>query len=40
LRDADGRGLMLEAWLWSASTRQALLEAVARANPSAASPHS
>jgi hypothetical protein len=40
LRDADGRGLMLEAWLWSASTRQALVEAVARANPSAASPHS
>jgi len=40
LRDADGRGLMLEAWLWSASTRQALVEAVTRANPSAASPHS
>ena len=40
LRDADGHGLLLEAWLWSASTRQALVEAVTRANPSDASPHS
>ena len=40
LRDDDGHGLLLEAWLWSAATRQALLEAVAAANPSDASPHS
>lgn len=40
LRDADGQGLLLEAWLWSAATRDALVEAVAAANPSDASPHS
>ena len=40
LRDADGHGLLLEAWLWSAATRNALVEAVAAANPSDASPHS
>ena len=44
VRDADGRGLLLEAWLWSADTRRALVEAVAAANPGAnpeaESPHS
>jgi hypothetical protein len=40
LRDAENHGLMLEAWLWSAATRQALVEAVARANPGAEAPHS
>ena len=34
VRDADGHGLLLEAWLWSAETRQALVQAVAAANPS------
>lgn len=32
LRDADGRGLLLESWLWSSSTRDALLRAVRAAN--------
>jgi len=32
LRDADGRGLLLESWLWSTSTRDALLQAVRAAN--------
>ncbi len=32
LRDADGRGLLLELWLWSTSTRDALLAAVRAAN--------
>jgi hypothetical protein len=32
LRDADGRGLLLESWLWSTSTRDALLSAVRAAN--------
>ena len=36
LRDADGRGLLLESWLWSRSTRDALLAAVRAANPAAA----
>ena len=40
VRDADGRGLLLEAWLWSAATRRALVEAVATANPGGAAPHS
>ena len=40
VRDADGHGLLLEAWLWSAATRQALVEAVAAANPGAANPGS
>ena len=40
LRDADGHGLLVEAWLWSATTRSALLDAVAAANPSPESPHS
>ena len=40
LRDADGHGLLLEAWLWSAATRQALIDAVARANPGGAAAHS
>ena len=33
LRDADGRGLLLESWLWSKATREALLGAVRAANP-------
>jgi hypothetical protein len=40
LRDADGKGLLLEAWLWSPETRQAVLEAVAAANPGAETAHS
>ena len=40
LRDADGRGLLLEGWLWSAATQQALVDALEAANPSAAAPHS
>lgn len=28
LRDADGRGLLLESWLWSKSTREAIVAAV------------
>jgi len=32
LRDADGRGLLLESWLWSAATRDAVLRAVRAAN--------
>ena len=40
LRDADGHGLLLEAWLWSSATRDALVAAVAAANPSDESPHS
>jgi len=28
LRDADGRGLLLESWLWSKGTRDALVAAV------------
>ena len=40
VRDADGHGLMLEAWLWSEATRQALIEAIAAANPDGAAPHS
>ena len=28
LRDADGRGLLLESWLWSKATRDALVAAV------------
>ena len=29
IRDADGRGLLLESWLWSKATRDALVAAVA-----------
>ena len=36
LRDADGRGLLLESWLWSKSTREAVLDAVYAANPARA----
>jgi hypothetical protein len=32
LRDADGHGLLLESWLWSRSTRDALLLAVRTAS--------
>jgi hypothetical protein len=32
LRDADGHGLLLESWLWSTSTRDAVLHAVRAAN--------
>jgi hypothetical protein len=32
LRDADGRGLLLESWLWSTATRDAVLHAVRAAN--------
>jgi len=32
LRDAEGRGLLLESWLWSTSTRDAVLRAVRAAN--------
>ena len=34
LRDTDGRGLLLESWLWSKATREAILDAVRTANPS------
>jgi hypothetical protein len=40
LRDAEGHGLMLEAWLWSAATRQALVDAIATADPGSMPPHS
>jgi hypothetical protein len=33
LRDTDGRGLLLESWLWSKATRQAILDVVRNANP-------
>ena len=33
LRDADGRGLLLESWLWSKATRDALVDAAHAANP-------
>jgi hypothetical protein len=33
LRDTDGRGLLLESWLWSKATRQAILDVVRTANP-------
>lgn len=33
LRDADGRGLLLESWLWSKATRAALVDAAHAANP-------
>jgi hypothetical protein len=36
LRDADGRGLLLESWLWSKRTRHAILDAAAAANPARA----
>ena len=40
VRGADGRGLLLEAWLWSAATRRAVVEAVVAANPGIGPPHS
>ena len=36
VRDADRRGLLLESWLWSKSTRAAIVDAVRAANGSAA----
>lgn len=33
LRDADRHGLLLESWLWSKSTRAAIVEAARAANP-------
>ena len=30
LRDADGRGLLLESWLWSKATRDALVATVGK----------
>ena len=33
LRDTEGRGLLLESWLWSKATRDAILDAVRAAQP-------
>jgi hypothetical protein len=33
LRDTNGRGLLLESWLWSKGTREEILAAVRNANP-------